>query len=504
MKSRYWALIWEQLRICGPPCLTFFLGALLSVVFDYLDQDTAPQGRPVYPQENLVIFMQIGAGALIILGRRNREKGGFNLESRLLRLPVSTFVLVATSFGTRVFCMLMTGVAMVVLVALFSGVSLGAGCVILPLLFYMCLQAWAWTVGPLRGIVYVGVFALLSALFFAPMISYPLYDYLSERIATSVLSPIIVGLAAFLLSYLGIHCQRRNLESGIPTIAEVHSWLVSAFAPSARRFSSHLEAQLWYERRRTGRQLFLLLPVFVVVFAWGSMFLEIDSLGWIIPYLALIASAASVGYLVLDTGNFVFTRPVGIRTLARAKYLAMAHSLLFALPIIALLVFTWLFDDAYERFLLTESLRKGIIDPLYVIAMVARPVLIAGCLAWVAAWASTSLMARTLVLLFFGAFVLIKYGAIIPFSAKRLFFCVLLIYAWCLPCMGLGWLLTILSRKVILFALFLWSVMLVTASVVALSVPPGSGNTLYFLGLVPLLFLPFLAVPIRIQKQRVT
>ena len=421
MKSKWWALIWEQLRICGPPCLLAFLGILLNVALDYLDQDAAPRGRSAYPQEDLVILMQIMAGGLVVLRRRDREKGGFNLDSRLLRLPVSTFVLVAAIFGTRVFCIMITGVAMVVLVALSSGVSLGASCVIFPLLFYLCLQAWAWTVGPLRGIVYVG-----ASHFFLPCFCaddfLPAYDYFTERITTSALSPIIVGLTAFLLSYLGIQCQRRNRESGMPNIADIYSWLVSAFAPSARRFSSHLEAQLWYERRRTGRQLFLSLPVFVVVIAWGSMFLEIDSIGWIIPYLALIVSAAFVGYFVLDTGSFVFARPVGIRTLARAKYLAMTRSLLFALPIIALLAFTWLFSYAYERFLLTESLRKGIIDPVYIIAMVARPVLIAGCLAWIAAWASASLMARTLVLLFFGTFVLIKYGEYIPFSGKRLFF----------------------------------------------------------------------------------
>ena len=134
MKSRYAALLWEQLRICRLPCIGIFLSLLAFLLVDALGDDLSRLYGIMFFPEELAIFSLIVAGILIVLRREGQNRHGVGFQNRLLALPVSTFGLFCAVLGVRVLCLLLSG-AIAVTLALYSDADSGR-CVLVPLLLY--------------------------------------------------------------------------------------------------------------------------------------------------------------------------------------------------------------------------------------------------------------------------------------------------------------------------------------------------------------------------------
>ncbi|HOC68076.1 MAG TPA: hypothetical protein PKO23_04650 [Candidatus Hydrogenedentes bacterium] len=508
MKSKYGALAWEQLRICRLPCAGIFLSLLSFLLVDALGDDSSRLYGIVFSPEEVAIFSLIVAGILIVLRREGQNRNGFGFQNRLLALPVSTFRLVCAVLGARVLCLLLLSGAVVVTLALYAGSPISANRLRLfsqglpiPFLLYLGLQAWAWSVRALRGFLYLGLLALL----FLPSVwtSFPNIVYNGNMLAESLLIFALYGMAAFLLAWLGVHYQRMDRQSRVPTIQSLYLMITSAFMPTKRKFTSALDAQLWFEHRRIGRQLYVLVPVITLAALWCSFAFDVDIHGRSLFYFAFIISAAITGFYRVKTEGFVFTRPIEIRTLVRAKYLATFRALVPPLFLLTLLMLALLFVLPFDRYVTTAFLRKGIIDPLYVAAMVIRPALISGALAWFISWAAAPMITRTLIVMILFTPMGIMREEFMLLTERPLFYSVIALNLWCIACLILGWRRAIIPTRVMLAVVCFWAVMLL-AALAPSWFEAGEYNTglLYLSGLIPLMFLPFVAVPFKMQSLR--
>lgn len=501
MKSKYGALVWEQLRICTLPCVGSFLPLLLLLSINCLGDDSRPISQIEYPPEELAAFLQVMAGVLIVLRGEGSKRNGVGFQNRLLTLPISTLGLISSVLFGRMFCLLLLSGAIIIALGLYTGMPISVSHVLLPLLLYLGLQAWAWSVRALRGFFYLGLLALLFLPSVWPSFSHFLYNV--EMLAESFLFYALYSMAAFLLAWLGVHCHRMDRQSRVPTIQSLYLMITSAFMPMKRNFTSALDAQLWFEHRRIGRQLYVLVPVITLASLWYSFAFEVDIHGRSLFYFAFIISAAITGFYRVKTEGFVFTRPIEIRTLARAKYLATFRALVPPLFLLTLLMLALPFVLPFDRYVMTAFLRKGIIDPLYVAAMVIRPALISGALAWLISWAKAPMIMRTLIL----TVLLTPMGIMregFPFFWERpLFYSVILLNLWCVSCLILGWRRAVIPIRVMLAVVFFWAVLLL-AALTPSWFDAGEYNTglLYVSGLLPLTFLPLVAVPFKMQSLR--
>lgn len=501
MKSRYAALLWEQVRICRLPCVGIFLSLLAFLLVDALRGDSSSLYRMMFSPEELAIFPLIVAGILIVLRREGQNRHGVGFQNRLLALPVSTFGLFCAVLGARVLCLLLLSGAVTVTLTLYSDTPIAISYILLPLLLYLGLQAWAWSVRALRGFFYLGLLALI----FLPSVwpSFPHYLYNGNMLRTSLLIFILYSMAAFLLAWLGIHCQRADRQSRMPTILSLYLMITSAFMPTKRKFASALDAQLWFEHRRIGRQLYVLVPVVTLASLWYVSVFGVDIPGRNLFYFAFVISAGITGFYRVKTEGFVFTRPIETRTLVRAKYLATFRALVPPLFLLILLMLALLFVLPFDRYVTTAFLRKGIIDPLYVAAMVIRPALISGALAWFISWAAAPMILRTFLLMILLSDMGIMREEFLLFSERPLLYSVIALNLWCVACLILGWRRAVIPTRIMLSVVFFWAVLLLAALTPSwFDAGEYNAGWLYVSGLLPLTFLPFVAVPFRMQSLR--
>ena len=501
MKSRYAALLWEQLRICRLPCIGIFLSLLAFLLVDALGDDLSRLYGIMFFPEELAIFSLIVAGILIVLRREGQNRHGFGFQNRLLALPVSTFGLFCAVLGVRVLCLLLLSGAIAVTLALYSDTPIAVSCVLVPLLLYLGLQAWAWSVRALRGFLYLGLLALL----FLPSVWPPFSDfiYTGNMLTKSLLIFALYSMAAFLLAWLGVHYQRVDRQSRVPTILSLYLMITSAFMPTKRQFTSALDAQLWFEHRRIGRQMYVLVPFVTLVALWFSIVVGADIPGKNLFYVAFIISAAITGFYRVKTEGFVFARPIETRTLVRAKYLATFRALVPPLFLLTLLMLALLFVPPFDRYVMIAFLRKGIIDPLYVAAMVIRPALICGALAWFISWAAAPMILRTLLL----TILLTPMGTMreefMLFSERPMLYSVIALNLWCVACLILGWRRAVIPIRVMLAVVCFWAILLLAALAPSwFDAGEYNAGWLYVSGLLPLTFLPFVAVPFKMQSLR--
>ena len=143
--------------------------------------------------------------------------------------------------------------------------------------------------------------------------------------------------------------------------------------------------------------MYVLVPFVTLVALWFNIVVGAASPGKTSSMLRLLSVPLLRDFRV-KTEGFVFARPIETRTLVRAKYLATFRALVPPLFLLTLLMLALLFVPPFDRYVTTAFLRKGIIDPLYVAAMVIRPALICGALAWFISWAAAPMILRTLLL----------------------------------------------------------------------------------------------------------
>ena len=501
MKSPYRALIWEQARICFPRLLGVYGIYLLILLLGNAllsDSTRIPYGE-VGPGELLSISLQVVAGMLIVLYRDNRDTPGFGFSKRHLAIPVTTVALTGTIFFARVVFLTLLSGLMVGAQLVFSDVSVSAAYIIMPLLFFVCLQAWAWAAEPLRGYVWAGgIVFLFSIAYLFDFVTYSDQDYWKEIITTSSFTPVVIGLLCYLLGLAAVRAQRHDKQSRIPTVFEAYQWLISIGMPVSRKFDSPLDALLWYERRRVGRQLFLLFPLLILAVSWLYLLFYGGRDGMRIPFIALFLGAFAVGNTVLRAGSYVTCRPVTIGTLANAKLLAQAYALFLGLCWL-LLLFTAIIALEHTE-IVTLALNKGVIDLMFLVALILRPVLLAGCLAWLVSWLSTRLVALTLALLIGTRLLLgLLEGLGLTYSmAVAISICVT--YLWCLFCIGFARWQRYLSSGGLFTLFIVWGMLF---GLTALASWMGSTEVWYVLGLFPLMCLPLLAVPEKLQRLRV-
>ena len=359
------ALLWEQFRLFIP----FIGGAIfteaaaaaglyINVLQNSVSMRDALSGASVVPRLCSVLLP-----ALLCV----TPHSGIAFPGRLYRLPVATRRMVLYVAVPRLLFLLVTLLSLFGFRTLFFGMPQADEVLRMTVLAVLALLAGlalSWSLGAFKNWP-----ALLAQMVVIGM-AWSLYDILGKPEVRDALGPDILWPAAGLWAVfwtLILFAGPERARSGVSLLRRVAAWFRPAARRAAshgpvrlRRFSSPLEAQLWYERRTRG-YAGLLYPLLFVLFAVMAA-AETRLLVWIsfasafsvTVIVAALAGAACFVVAACRAGmeayrvragqfRFVAARPLSTADMARARFHAMwrgaGTAVLFAL---ALAVLLWL------------------------------------------------------------------------------------------------------------------------------------------------------------------
>ncbi len=426
----------------------------------------------------LVVFTPLGVPlitAILLMLNPNYSGhlvGGFS--SRILRLPVDTWVMVAVTLILRTVFVFLSA-------ALLAGLCHGLfddgptwGTVLLITCFYLALQVLDWVRAPVSGLTSLLLLAILGlALSFlsGPMAH---VDFLLMTRDLSGWTFIATLLIAFALAYgialPAVWATRVGRRVGIP---EVWEWpgILSVPRPGRLRpFGSPLAAGGWYEFRRSG--WFLPLSTFLFLLLFGAIFWMPQDQGSVnrgVPILIpgslalLLASAANglrqgvqTSKRATGKSSFRYFVPSTTSELALARVLANGLALgvtLFA--IFGIMLVLLLYRTEIASVLIFEALAENVTSIREIIwFFLARGILI-GLIAWALTAIGTrlsGLVIGVLGLLMFLAFVIAFGGLDLPATP----FAFVLVIAIVAGAYRYAWSLGLMTRKTLIVWVGVW------------------------------------------------
>jgi hypothetical protein len=408
MNAKYRALVWEQSRVAGPAAAFCALFALLSMFFLWAAAYRAYGIHVVDARsisEAMITYAALALGGVLTLRQAASGQLAPGFDPRHARLPVRTLPLVTVQFTVRLLSLLLLCAALGGAYTAFFRQRPETLSLLLPVSVYLVAQTLAWSYRSVTGISYM----LPAALFLAPALLARAVAYrqgyfdAAGRLADALVSPagvLVLLPAAYALSLLGVHWERRDERHGLPTARDLRVWLgVRAAAPAAG-FGSALAAQVWLEWRRTGWMLPAVLSATtglagIVLWTVPVRRADLSLLTQFIPLALLPLAAVIAGAACLwDRTGYAVLRPVRTRDMARAKLLAMGRALTHGATLAAVLSIAGFAVFGRAEFgLLRESLAHGETTHIEIATLVLGPCLLAVFAAWVALWLTTRLMA---------------------------------------------------------------------------------------------------------------
>lgn len=416
MNPKYRALIWEQRQVAGAITVACFLvAAALMVLLDVMDSpDRFPRmssiGNGDGPEISLYVAMAMSflAALLCVLGLDARGHLTTGFDMRLARLPVATLPIVTIALVVRTIALLLMGLALWFVYAFLFEEVYPWYWILAAAEAYLILQALAWSRGVITGLSYPIVFLLVAATLLRVGTGGDLEDLIGDGFRVLTAPPVIVITApfAFLLALAGVHGHRRDRRYGLPGPTEI---LDRVRFRSARRdtpFASALDAQIWYEWKRSGWILpgLSLLVWCLLMLLWAALRNQDEMDGfWAqhLPYFAVVLSAVIAG---LVSGVPIYKRqgastpfqelrPIDAAGLANAKLLVKTRSLFYTISgaFLLSLVGIRLLGDA-EMVNFGAAWERGDLGAMELVATLTAPALLAGFIAWMLLWINVAMV----------------------------------------------------------------------------------------------------------------
>ncbi len=418
MKSPYRALLWEQARTAGVICLLLGVLSGLSMLMVYYYYFTEAFATADLSQMGLSLMLTFSGIAASFLICRQDARGhitiGFN--THLLRLPVPLRLVFLLFVGARFVGLMLLLAFQTLFVLTLPEIDMGSSFYYMHLVLYLYLvaQAFSW-VYKRAPIILVGTVALVFIGLWMPRFwgstpdqTFILYGrVLRHPVFLAFVPPVSLALMS-----LGVWLERYDRYFGPQSLSNFVDNAWALVSPPLKKSKEPLDAQVWYEIRRSG----WVLPVYTAgttFFIVLLMTLLMDhplrsGFGQYIPSLALLiawpASAAMATYK--SKSNFWTMRPATDSTVANARLLAQLRGLIMAMLIAGILSLFLLLAGPMERTLLYGLRDDGILLAFDVFVLVARPVTLAGLAVWVLLWGITfpmSMVALTLYIFFRGS-----------------------------------------------------------------------------------------------------
>lgn len=408
MNAKYRALVWEQSRVAGVTAACCAALALLAMFVLWADAHwahTIHKGDAREISGAMITYAALALAGVLTLRQAASGQLAPGFEPRHARLPVRTLPLVTVQFAVRLLSLLLLCAALSGAYYACFRVPPEPLALLLPVSVYLVAQAVAWSYRSVTGISYM----LPAALFLAPAVlttsGVYRYGYFEAAgwLAGALASPagvLVLLPAAYALSLLGVHWERRDERHGLPTARDLRDWLGERAAAPATGFDTPLAAQIWLEWRRTGWMLPALLLTgaglaAIVLWTVPVRRADLSLLTQFIPLALLPLAAVGAGAACLwDRTGYALLRPVSTRDMARAKLLAMGRALTHGAALAAALsVAGFVVFGRAEFGLLRESLAHGETSYIEVAALVLGPCLLAVFAAWAALWLTTRLVA---------------------------------------------------------------------------------------------------------------
>lgn len=409
MNPKYRALIWEQGRVGGvlAVCLSFFSGLVMAFHW-YLAywQHSITRGDAQETSLGAMLVAGILLSGIMILRQDTTGQLIPFFDARHTRLPIRTLPLVSILFFSRLLFLLFLCLAHLLLYRAAFKEMPPPLYVFLPLTIFLVAQTMSWCYRSITGISYLTIIVL----FLIPALLAVSRNYedgyfsaaeamargMSQAAVLLFLLPVTYGLCL-----IGVHWERRDERYGLPTERELLDAVTGMGATPAQRFSSPLEAQIWYERRRTGWMLpgitlLVLLVLLVVLVSVPDITNYYVSLtAQFTPLIALPFGAFVTGiYSLTDKCTYASLRPSGPSVYANAKLLALGRSLTWSVLIVSSLsIGGFLFVGSAEMAILREALAHRETTYIEITAILLAPCLLAAMAAWVALWVGIPIVA---------------------------------------------------------------------------------------------------------------
>ncbi|NLV43035.1 MAG: hypothetical protein GXY07_00890 [Candidatus Hydrogenedentes bacterium] len=408
MKSPYRALLWEQARTAGVICLLLGVLSCLVVLTAHVLFRMGKLGIMDARDIGKMIFFFSMAGAALLVSRQDvRGHIVWGFDQRWFRLPVPLHFLFGIILGSRaVFLTLLLCVQLLLALTLPKvKVAELAIFIAIPLYLYALLQAaaWAWKRTP---ILFYGPVVLMLALMmtfrFLGLSPDEIFRITGRTLRESHTLLLAFPLAGLVMGY-GVYLERHDRYFGPKNLSALIyplSWLLS---PPLKKPKTAFEAQLWYEMRRAG----WVLPVFTIAFTAFFTFVMLlleerpfsTGFAQYVPLAALAAaSLVAVGKLFPRSG-MQYLRPIDASGIATARLLAQLRGLCMAMLLAGLMSAALLLAGPVERSILTQLRTDGFNPAFDVFIVVARPLVLAGMLAWLLLWLKTPPMCMVICIL---------------------------------------------------------------------------------------------------------
>ncbi|HOH29270.1 MAG TPA: hypothetical protein PLC40_06325 [Candidatus Hydrogenedentes bacterium] len=407
MKPKYRALIWEQSRTAGLICL---LLGILSCLFVLTVHFLLHMGKitilDVWDFSILMFYFSMAGAALLVSRQDVRGHIVWGFDQRWFRLPVPMHVLFGIILGSRsVFLALLLGLQFLLALTL-PIVKTGelALYIMIPLYLYALLQAaaWAWKRAPF---LFYGPVVFLLAIMVVFRFLRVSPDEIFMIAVRALREPhtlvLAVPLAGLVMGY-GVYLERHDRHFGpqnLSALTSPVSWLLS---PPLGKKNSAFEAQLWYEMRRAGWVLPVLTITFTVFFTLVMLLVEEHpfsmGLAQYVPPAALVAAGLAASTKLFPRSGMQHLRPMEDCGIAAARLLAQLRGLCMAMPLAGLLSAFLLLAGPMERSILSQLLTDGFNPAFDIFIVVARPLVLAGMLAWLLLWLKTFPMGVVIVI----------------------------------------------------------------------------------------------------------
>lgn len=398
MKSPYRALIWEQARTAGILCAIFGVISIFAVLyghFNYHVLGNLSVSDILGTTVSALLALSTVIAAVLVSRQDVRGHIAVDFEPRLFRLPVPLPVVFSIVTGTRLlFLSMLIGLQSLLALTL-PGFQITDHLfrALLPVYLFLILHASAWSYkrapilqGGLVTIVFAA--AVVHRLLGASMDD--TFELLS-RVAQHPITLVSTVPAAVLLMYFGVHLERYDTHFGPTTLTRLAVGFAPMLTPPLGKPRTAFEAQLWYEMRRAG-WMFPVITVGITAFLTVLMVLLEDrpfssGFGQYVPLAALVLAGFCASLPVNKPKDFrADSHPMSDGSLAAARMLAQLRGLLFATAIAGFLSFVFLWAGPTERSLLIVFWKEGLTNPVDIIILILRPLVLAGMLAWLSLW----------------------------------------------------------------------------------------------------------------------
>lgn len=407
------ALIWEELRVGGVISATCTFFVALSLLWFRVQL-----GEDYFKSELFFIAVIILAGPLLIallLILNPDHKGSMKLgfSTRILELPVPTFLPVTISFWMRILSLTLATVAAIAISRLVLTYQLSYAAALPVIGFYALMQAFDWARTPLSGLssAIVSIIGIFAVWYLVASESYRFNRFSDWILEDSQANPIqygatVIGLVfmSYGLSLFTVRAARIGRRYGIPEIWEWHKHLDLGSSRMRNPFRSPIAAQAWRETRRS----FYLLPIVAVLWTiafyvgiWidATQFTELDEgltratnqyvWGAFVPFAGILVGAIAHGLTkgilwyrsAKGLPGFHYLQPLTTSQMAHARMLSNAMLLLPLLVLANIVHFAWPQSGFITEYI-PEALSIGVTSVHEVIWVLTGRMLLIGLVAW--------------------------------------------------------------------------------------------------------------------------